>query len=392
MSPKKKLKNGNEGVSSSQNASQMDIDDLLIELGAMRSRMDTMEKNMEAVTKQNEAVTAELAVPRAVIVQMKQREAHLEAELEKLRARPPSGATAPPRPESERVEELLRAANACKVIVFTRGAAAASGDVCFKLRAAAGLPDHATAGAFKAGSVWIVSLINRHFTIEVLKKWYAFSQLTRWGLDQALTKMQLAERTTRKPHFMQLKAAGAFPRWHGSDIFVRMTTGVRPAAQWNVELRLPPRQRGPPPAAAAAPTNPPRQPPTAAAAAASAGVAASAAAPAAAGAAAPATHPRQPPSAAAAAAAAAPPATRRRQPLPPLTAEAAAAACDAATAYIAAAAAAAAAAATPTTAAAGAAPATAQEQQQQGPYPGPPPSGGAPTSTPRSSAQKSKQA
>ena len=307
---------------------------------------------------QHQAVTAELTVARAVIVQMKQREARLEAELEKLRASPPSGATAPPRPESERVEELLRAANACKVVVFTRGATTTSRDVCFKLRTAAGLPDHATAGALKAGSVWIVSLTTRHFTIEVLKQWYGFSQLTRWGLDQALTKMQLAERATRKPEFMGLKAAGAFPRWHGSDIFIRMTTGVRPAAQWNVEPRLPPRQRGPPPAAAAA------------------------------GAAAPTTHPSQPPPAPAAAAA--PPTTRRRQPLPPLTAEAAAAACDAASAYMAAAAAAAA--ATPATAAAGAAPATAQEPQQQGPYPGPPSSVGAPTSTPRSSAQKSKQA
>ena len=359
MPPKKKAKSGHEGDSPSQDASPMDIDDLLIELAAMRSRQDTLEKNMEAVTQQHQAVTAELTVARAVIVQLKQREARLEAELEKLRASPPSGATAPPRPESERVEELLRAANACKVVVFTRGATTTSRDVCFKLRTAAGLPDHATAGAFKAGSVWIVSLTTRHFTIEVLKQWYGFSQLTRWGLDQALTKMQLAERATRKPEFMGLKAAGAFPRWHGSDIFIRMTTGVRPAAQWNVQLRLPPRQRGPPPAAAAA------------------------------GAAAPTTHPSQP----FPAAAAAPPTTRRRQPLPPLTAEAAAAACDAASAYMAAAAAAAAAAATPATAAAaGAAPATAQEPQQQGPYPGPPSSVGAPTSTPRSSAQKSKQA
>ena len=75
----------------------MDIDDLLIELAAMRSRQDTLEKNMEAVTQQHQAVTqqhqavtAELTVARAVIVQMKQREARLEAELEKLRASPPS--------------------------------------------------------------------------------------------------------------------------------------------------------------------------------------------------------------------------------------------------------------------------------------------------------------
>ena len=214
--------------------------------------MEAVTKRNEDLTQQNAGLTAEIAVSRGVIVQLRQREATLQAELEKLRERPPPGATAPPRPESERIEQLHRAANACKVVVFTRGAAATSADICSKLRAAADLTDYATAGAFKAGSVWIVSLINRHFTIEVLKKWYAFFQLTRWGLDQALTKMQLAERATRKPRFMELKAAHAFPRWHGSDIFVRMTTGFRPEAQWNVELRLPPRQRGAPQAAAAA--------------------------------------------------------------------------------------------------------------------------------------------
>ena len=44
MPPKKKAKSGHEGDSPSQDASPIDIDDLLIELAAMRSRQDTLEK------------------------------------------------------------------------------------------------------------------------------------------------------------------------------------------------------------------------------------------------------------------------------------------------------------------------------------------------------------
>ena len=96
MSPKKKPRKGSGSVSSASTASQDDVDDISIELATLQTRMATMEKNMEAVTKRNEALTqrnegltAELAVARGVIVQLQQREATLQAELDKLRERPP---------------------------------------------------------------------------------------------------------------------------------------------------------------------------------------------------------------------------------------------------------------------------------------------------------------
>jgi hypothetical protein len=165
-----------------------------------------------------------------------------------------------PSPSAEqRIEQLLRAANACKVVVFPRGAITTAAEVCTKLQTAASLPAYATSGAVQAGSVWIVSLVSRTFALQVLTRWYSFYQLTRWGVDQALTHTQLAERATNKPRFMELKAARAFPRWHGSEIYVRMKQGVRPASQWNPQMALDPRPAsgGPPPAAAANPNPPP---------------------------------------------------------------------------------------------------------------------------------------
>ena len=103
-----------------------------------------------------------------------------------------------------------------------------------------------------------VMLISRTFTLTALQRWYAFKQLSGWGLDQALTKQQQDERSTLKPRFLELKTAGAFPRWHGSEIFVRVQAGVRPATQWNPAQCVPPRPRANPaataPGAAAAPT------------------------------------------------------------------------------------------------------------------------------------------
>jgi hypothetical protein len=248
--PGKKAKRTTSGGGSPPPVSRDEVDSLMLQLAAFEARVDSLQKQVDALTKEKDAVTQErdhlrarLQVSEQVIAQLRHDKGAVDAENTELRARPAGAGAGAPMPESDKVEQLLRAANTCKVVVFPRGASTTSEAVCFQLRAAAGLPDYATAGAFKAGSVWIVSMINRKFTIDVLKSWYSFSQLTRWGLDQALTKKQLAERAANKGRFQELKAAGAFPRWHGSDIFVRLQAGVRPAAQWDPQLRVPPRPR-----------------------------------------------------------------------------------------------------------------------------------------------------
>lgn len=265
------------------------FDDLLVETAAMRSEVEKLRSELDDLKQQGAAQAARSLVDKELITQLqgdndKLKEVNKQL-LDRLNQQRGSStsATAGPMPEgSARVEQLLRAANACKVVLFTKGSATSAADVCAKLRAAASLPDYATVEAFLAGSVWIVRLHNRSFTLEVLKKWHSLRQLTGWGVDQALTKTQLAERASLKARFMELKAARALPRWHGSEIFVRMEgLGVRPAAQWLPSKAVPPRPRGPPTA----------PPPSAAAAAATAapapGVAATAAG--AAGAAAPGT-------------------------------------------------------------------------------------------------------
>ena len=263
MSKRQKPTSSSGGSQQAASISKDAYDDLLISNATLKAQMETLQEQVrvltESFTEQLERAKAELVVAKEVITQLQKEKAELDAKVtEARRQRPVPAPSAAPGPESDRVERLMRAANDCKVIVFTRGAQTTSTEVSAKLRAAAGLPDYAVAEAFKAGSVWFVKLISRTFTLTALQRWYAFKQLSGWGLDQALTKQQQDERSTLKPRFLELKTAGAFPRWHGSEIFVRVQAGVRPATQWNPAQCVPPRPRANPaataPGAAAAPT------------------------------------------------------------------------------------------------------------------------------------------
>lgn len=243
------------GTQQAASISKEAYDDILLSNATHKAQIETLQEQVreltESFTEQIERTKAELAVAKEVIKQLQKEKAELDAKVtEAQRQRPVPAPSAAPFPESDRVERLMRAANDCKVVVFTRGASTTSTEVCAKLRAAAGLPDYATAEAFKAGSVWFVKLISRTFTLTALQRWYAFKQLSGWGLDQALTKKQQDERSALKPRFLELKTAGAFPRWHGSEIFVRVQAGVRPATQWNPAQCVPPRPRANPAAAA----------------------------------------------------------------------------------------------------------------------------------------------
>lgn len=251
--------------------SKEDFDAIQLSHAGLETQIHGLRAELAGLQQTTETLLGQRAVDAEVIEKLKKDNANLQEVNAQLLARlrqPPPAPTAPPQQQQQpssaaaqhgpsgglqssaeqRIEQLLRAANACKVVVFPRGTATTADEVCTKLQTAASLPAYATSGAVQAGSVWIVSLVSRTFALQVLTRWYSFYQLTRWGVDQALTRAQLAERATLKPRFMELKAAGAFPRWHGSAIFVRMQHGVRPADQWNPQMALPPRPRGPPPA------------------------------------------------------------------------------------------------------------------------------------------------
>ena len=253
----KKRKQSNSGGGRDTEAGKQ-IEDLIkqneshtLEAATLRSSLERLQRQLDESQQEN---AARNLVTQDLIKQLHSDNARLQEENKQLLAQihkqqssgTPSGATAGPMPDgSARLEQLLRKTNSTKLVVFTKGAVTSAAEVCDKVRDAASLPAHATVEAFKAGSVWIVKMHNRSFTLEALKKWFALRQLTGWGLDEALTKTQLAERASRKPRFLELKAAGAFPRWHGSEIYVRMQgLGVVPAAQWLPSRAVPPRPRG----------------------------------------------------------------------------------------------------------------------------------------------------
>ena len=235
MSKRQKPTSSSGGSQQAASISKDAYDDLLISNATHKAQIETLQEQVrvltESFTEQLERAKAELVVAKEVITQLQKEKAELDAKVtEARRQRPVPAPSAAPVPESDRVERLMRAANDCKVVVFTRGAQTTSTEVCANLRAAAGLPDYAVAEAFKAGSVWFVKLISRTFTLTALQRWYAFKQLSGWGLDQALTKQQQDERSTLKPRFLELKTAGAFPRWHGSEmVYDRPRSGTQPS-------------------------------------------------------------------------------------------------------------------------------------------------------------------
>ena len=206
MAKRQKPTSSSGGSQQAASISKDAYDDLLVSNATHKAQIETLQEQVRALTEsfteQLERAKAELVVAKEVITQLQKEKAELDAKVtEARRQRPVPAPSAAPVPESDRVERLMRAANDCKVVVFTRGAQTTSTEVCAKLRAAAGLPDYAVAEAFKAGSVWFVKLISRTFTLTALQRWYAFKQLSGWGLDQALTKQQQDERFTLKPRF-----------------------------------------------------------------------------------------------------------------------------------------------------------------------------------------------
>ena len=212
MAKRQKPTSSSGGSQQAASISKDAYDDLLVSNATHKAQIETLQEQVrvltESFTEQLERAKAELVVAKEVITQLQKEKAELDAKVtEARRQRPVPAPSAAPVPESDRVERLMRAANDCKVVVFTRGAQTTSTEVCAKLRAAAGLPDYAVAEAFKAGSVWFVKLISRNFTLTALQRWYAFKQLSGWGLDQALTKQQQDERSTLKPRFLELKTA-----------------------------------------------------------------------------------------------------------------------------------------------------------------------------------------
>ena len=148
-------------------------------------------------------------------------------------------------------EQLRRRLNRTKVVIFPRNTEPTEAQVRLIVEVAAHLPSHSITGARRVslkqgGCLWVVQLSDCESTRKTLQAYYSVQQLSMdffqdpkgWGLDQALTPQQLQQRKAESATFQQLKAAGAFPRYHGADIYVVCIDGLVPANQWDASKKL----------------------------------------------------------------------------------------------------------------------------------------------------------
>lgn len=139
-------------------------------------------------------------------------------------------------------EEFRKRANSTKVSVKGVSEATTKDEVKTQVLAVTeGLPAHAILDVYQSGPCRIVVLNTLASAIQVLKAQNKLYRATQWRMDRCLTKKQREARAALGPRYLELKQAGAYPRFHGTALMVRMTSGVKPEAEWNPALKLPPR-------------------------------------------------------------------------------------------------------------------------------------------------------
>lgn len=106
-----------------------------------------------------------------------------------------------------------------------------------------GLLPSSVLDVYQSGPCHIVVFDTLGSAIKALKAQNKLYKACQWRTDRALTKLQRQQRAAQGQQYLELREAGAFPRFHGTTLMVRMTTGVKPASEWNPQLKLPPRQQ-----------------------------------------------------------------------------------------------------------------------------------------------------
>jgi len=143
-------------------------------------------------------------------------------------------------------EKLRQAANRNRLVI--KGVPADISNEAVKakvLEVTEGLPQHSVLDIYQSGPCRIVVLDTLISAIRVLKAQSRLWRDTQWRMDRSLTKKQREARGAQTERFKALRQAGAFPRFHGTTLMVRMTSGVKPEAEWDPALKLPPRPAAP---------------------------------------------------------------------------------------------------------------------------------------------------
>jgi len=202
-------------------ADQPSVRDIAEQLKQLKERMDGLEKENANLRALNTSLTAKLA-------QMREKLGQAEDGQEKLR----------------------RKLNATRLCV--KGAAPGTNpdEIKAKITEVAGLRDHAIVEVYSSGPTFIVVFAVLADCIRALKAqnmiWQASGK--QWRLDRSLTKQQREARAAMGPRYLELKAQGAFPRWHGTELMVRTRQGIVPEQDWRQEDRVvlpPPPQPAP---------------------------------------------------------------------------------------------------------------------------------------------------
>jgi len=175
---------------------------------------------------------------RGEVADLKQAKETLETEVAAFKA------------ETEKLEaeneKLRQAANRNRLVI--KGVPADISNEAVKakvLEVTEGLPQHSVPDIYQSGPCRIVVLDTLINAIRVLKAQSRLWRDTQWRMDRSLTKKQRETRGAQTERFKALRQAGAFPRFHGTTLMVRMTSGVKPEAEWDPALRLPPRPAAP---------------------------------------------------------------------------------------------------------------------------------------------------
>jgi uncharacterized membrane protein YgcG len=223
-------------------------------------------------------LTEELQATQLQVEQLRQalEQAQQQAETSKQEAAAANAraeqANARAEQATEDAEQLRRIIARSTVVVHGLAENAQLSEVQDKVAAVLTIPRDSMAYLRKAGSVHILHLSSRKVATLLLQKSKAIYHATKpaaggkgWAVTQNLTKLERQQLQTNKERLQarvdQLKAEGARPRWHGTQLVVLMRqeqdpTRVcfKPHDQWDPSRKVQPLPPPPPLGAAGAGT------------------------------------------------------------------------------------------------------------------------------------------
>lgn len=213
------------------------------------AQLREMEERMRTMEEANGELQQRVKVLEANDRQQTQRIATLEGEL--------AAATKQNNDLEEENEKLRRSMNRTKLCLKDIPAATSNEEVKAKiLELSDGLPAHGLVEVYTSGPSRIAVFTTVPNAVKALKAQGKLYKAKKWRMDRALTRQQRQARAAQGDRYLQLKEQGAFPRFHGTTLMVKMTTGIKPATDWDPALKLPPRPanrtNGQPPTYAAA--------------------------------------------------------------------------------------------------------------------------------------------